>query len=223
MTSGKNISIFLCRDSCWFLNSSAFLLILPTSPSSVTISVLSRSCSHKNTNVPQSVSKTHVEKLGCGKTNLQRQIHPPLRLIPHRLPNLQQLLHRLPTRPRPPIHPHIMPHNLPRRPLHCLAPLAARVRLRDRRAERLCEARDDGIVVACEVIELDGFEGTVGGGGVGSGGDEDLSVEGLGGGEFEEGGEVFDYAALFIQSPQSEIGWVRGMTWENSRIYSRRA
>lgn len=41
--SGNNISMLRCSGSCWFLNSSARLLILPTSPSSEITSVLSRS------------------------------------------------------------------------------------------------------------------------------------------------------------------------------------
>lgn len=91
-----------------------------------------------------------------------------------------------------------MSNNLPRRPFHGLAPLASRVRLCDRRTERLCETCHDGVVVACEVVELDGFEGSVRGRGVGGGGDKDLSVEGLGGWEFEERREVLDHATLSI-------------------------
>lgn len=89
-----------------------------------------------------------------------------------------------------------MPHNLPRRRLDGFTPLAARIRLCDGRAESLGETGDDGVVVAGEIVKLDGFEGTVGFGGVVRGGGEDVGIEGLGGSEFEEGCEVLDDAAL---------------------------
>ena len=77
--------------------------------------------------------------------------------------------------------------------------LLVRARLRDRVAQRLGEARDDGGVVPGEVVELDGLGGAVVLFGVLRGADEDLFVVVGDVLEFEEGGALFDDTALQIE------------------------
>ena len=129
------------------------------------------------------------------ETHIKRNLIPPrLPRLP-RLPNLQQLHNRIALLPQHPIHPLIMPQNLPRRPLQH-APLLIEAGLGDRRAQGAREDGDDGGVLLGEVVELDGGGEEVVGFGLGGGGEEDVCVVGAGGGEVQQGEGVFDYAVL---------------------------